>query len=33
MADDGYLQEALNRADDGIRLAEAAREVLRELHA
>jgi hypothetical protein len=32
MADDGYLQEALKRGDDGIRLAEAAREVLRELH-
>ena len=24
MADDGYLRQALNRADDGIRLAEAA---------
>ena len=33
MADDGYLQEALKRGDDGIRLAEAAREALRELHA
>jgi hypothetical protein len=33
MADDGYLRQALNRGDDGIRLAEAARDVLRELHA
>jgi aminoglycoside phosphotransferase (APT) family kinase protein len=32
MADDGYLQQALKRGDDGIRLAEAARDVLRELH-
>jgi len=31
MADDGYLQQALNRGDDGIRLAEAARDVLRGL--
>jgi hypothetical protein len=31
-ADDGYLQQALNRGDDGIRLAEAARDVLRDLH-
>jgi aminoglycoside phosphotransferase (APT) family kinase protein len=30
MADDGYLQQALKRGDDGIRLAEAARDVLRE---
>jgi len=28
MADDGYLQQALNRGDDGIRLAEAARDAL-----
>ena len=32
MADDGYLQQALKRGDDGIQLAEAARDVLRELH-
>ena len=31
MADDGYLQVALNRGDEGIRLAEAARDALREL--
>jgi hypothetical protein len=30
MADDGYLQQALERGEDGIRLAEAARAVLRE---
>jgi aminoglycoside phosphotransferase (APT) family kinase protein len=33
MADDGYLREAVNREDDGNRLAEAARDALRELHA
>ena len=33
MADDGYLQTALKRGDDGIRLAEAARDALRELDA
>ncbi len=32
MADDGYRQQALKRGDDGIQLAEAARDVLRELH-
>src|SRR5579863_7587157 len=31
MADDGYLQQALKRGDDGIRLAAAARDALREL--
>jgi len=33
MADDGYLREALKRGDDGVRLAEAARDALRELSA
>lgn len=32
MADDGYLQQALSRGDDGILLAEAARDTLRELN-
>ena len=30
MADDGYLQQALKRGDEGVRLAEAARDALRE---
>jgi hypothetical protein len=33
MADDGYLPQALKRGDDGIRLAEAARDALRGLTA
>lgn len=31
MADDGYREQALRRGEDGIRLAEAARETLRAL--
>jgi aminoglycoside phosphotransferase (APT) family kinase protein len=31
MADDGYLQQALKRGDDGVLLAEAARDALRAL--
>jgi aminoglycoside phosphotransferase (APT) family kinase protein len=31
MADDGYLQEARARAEQGVRLGEAARDALREL--
>jgi hypothetical protein len=31
MADDGYLQTALQRGDDGDRLAAAARDALRDL--
>ncbi|MCL2585806.1 MAG: phosphotransferase family protein [Streptosporangiales bacterium] len=31
MADDGYREQAVKRGDDGVRLAEAARETLRDL--
>jgi len=31
MADDGYREQALKRGDEGVQLAEAARDTLRSL--